>query len=680
MSNENDDDRGAERSADIVQLACVPDADAMYEMVSVLFRYSMRGRVEVAWTDSHRNPRTKRHDLSHARTFGLNELEEMVEFACSVSREKNQNVYLSAGLRREDFGAGRAKGADIIAVAALKVDCDTEGCFSHALRICEEIGLRPSFSVFTGREPHLRGSLWWVLEEPDEDMARAEALEGRLARIFSSDTAVTNRDRVMRFAGSVAWPHKSGRVLETTGVYRMDWRAAPYTLDEIARAVGEETPVPKDSASPATDFSAARATHNVGALIKMASEAGRWHTAARTLTSHLLARGCPAEVIYDVLTPALTQPGYTFSETRADLEILVRGADRKGWAPQQAPPIELGGDVSPFLSIEDMLARPPPDYLIDGYLTEGGMSVLWGPSHAFKSFVALDLGLSVAHGMDWHGHRVSGAKPVLYICAEGQYGFGVRSLVWRENKATAGQGNAGFYVLPVPVNFLEPAMVGKLLNAMEKFDVRPGFIVVDTLARNFGAGDESKTPDMNLFVAGIDHMRTVTGSHVMVIHHTGKDEERGERGSYALRGAVDTSLKLSRDGKSERISLIHVKQKDGRERDDLALRVTECEATHPLTGEIVTSLLPMLDENTRGVRGRLTPAQHRVLALLNGGSGNLATLAARSGGMNKSNLRRTLLTLIENGAARLSESGIYVAVVRENGELNPELEEVFDHE
>jgi hypothetical protein len=77
--------------------------------------------------------------------------------------------------------------------------------------------------------------------------------------------------------------------------------------------------------------------------------------------------------------------------------------------------------------------------------------------------------------------------------------------------------------------------------------MKPVLIVVDTLARSMGDGDENTAKDAAMFVRNCDLIREATGAHVMVIHHTGKDEERGARGSSALRAAVDTEILVGAD-------------------------------------------------------------------------------------------------------------------------------------
>jgi hypothetical protein len=76
---------------------------------------------------------------------------------------------------------------------------------------------------------------------------------------------------------------------------------------------------------------------------------------------------------------------------------------------------------------------------------------------------------------------------------------------------------------------------------------KPALVVIDTLARSMGAGDENTAKDAAQFLRNCDLIRDATGAHVMVIHHTGKDEDRGARGSSALRAAVDNEIQVTAD-------------------------------------------------------------------------------------------------------------------------------------
>ncbi|MDO5623036.1 MAG: AAA family ATPase [Paracoccus sp. (in: a-proteobacteria)] len=63
-------------------------------------------------------------------------------------------------------------------------------------------------------------------------------------------------------------------------------------------------------------------------------------------------------------------------------------------------------------------------------------------------------------------------------------------------------------------------------------------------ARSIGDADENASGHMTRVADAADRIAQQLTAHVMLVHHTGKDIERGSRGSSALRGAVDTELSL----------------------------------------------------------------------------------------------------------------------------------------
>ncbi|WP_456388383.1 helicase RepA family protein [Profundibacter sp.] len=181
-------------------------------------------------------------------------------------------------------------------------------------------------------------------------------------------------------------------------------------------------------------------------------------------------------------------------------------------------------------------------HMVKGWLSRGGLSMLYGPSNAGKTFVALDIAMHIAAGQAWRGCRVDGG-PVVYIAAEG--GAGVLNRLAAFKLASAGMAEAPFILLPIGLDLHGQIDTQAACNAM--MHISPALVVVDTLARSMGAGDENTAKDAAMFVRNCDHIREHTGAHVLVVHHTGKDEERGARGSSALRAAVDTEIHVTSD-------------------------------------------------------------------------------------------------------------------------------------
>ena len=119
--------------------------------------------------------------------------------------------------------------------------------------------------------------------------------------------------------------------------------------------------------------------------------------------------------------------------------------------------------------------------------------------------------------------------------------------------------------------------------------LRPEIVVIDTLARSMGGRDENSSRDMGQVVASCDLIRNRTGAHVMLVHHEGKDGDRGARGSTVLRGAADTEIHVT--AKDGVVTATCTKQKDGRDRHSIRFRLTEVTVGTEINGDPITSAI-----------------------------------------------------------------------------------------
>src|SRR6185437_14532422 len=104
----------------------------------------------------------------------------------------------------------------------------------------------------------------------------------------------------------------------------------------------------------------------------------------------------------------------------------------------------------------------------------------------------------------WHGKAVKHGL-VVYVAAEGSHGLGRRAIGWRR---TRGRDLAApqFKLIPHSVALTSDDL-DAIVEAILKLEARPVLIVIDTLARTFGAGDENKQADMNAYVSAADKLR-----------------------------------------------------------------------------------------------------------------------------------------------------------------------------
>ncbi len=165
--------------------------------------------------------------------------------------------------------------------------------------------------------------------------------------------------------------------------------------------------------------------------------------------------------------------------------------------------------------------------------------------------------------------------PVLYIAGEGVSGLRNRVKAWLAHHEVVTPPR-NFVFIPATFNLLDEAEIDEVIQiARDDLGQNPSLVVIDTLARNFGGGNENATQDMNLFITNLDRLKAEFGCTVLVVHHTGKDAAKKERGNTALRGASDTMILLDETDNSDGIAggaaVFCEKQKDASEFDRYVL-------------------------------------------------------------------------------------------------------------
>lgn len=226
-----------------------------------------------------------------------------------------------------------------------------------------------------------------------------------------------------------------------------------------------------------------------------------------------------------------------------------------------------------LMSFAAVMEQPPPEWLITDVLPAAGVTVLYGPSGSYKSFVALDLAAHFVLGRDWCGKATAlpwgdlGGEPrrrnrALYVAAEGNYAD--RNTAWYLHHGKPDFGH-DFSFLQRPVNLLDPVAVDELLDYAYDRDCE--LIVIDTLARATAGADENTSKDMGQALDACSRVARETDAAVLLVHHTGKDPSRGERGSSAIRGALDASLEVTKTGDLRAV----LKTRKQRDADDNAV-------------------------------------------------------------------------------------------------------------
>jgi RecA/RadA recombinase len=191
------------------------------------------------------------------------------------------------------------------------------------------------------------------------------------------------------------------------------------------------------------------------------------------------------------------------------------------------------------------------DAVVKGILHLGDVATVYGPSSVGKTFLVLDLAYHVALGRYWHGLSTKKAA-VLYVGLEGVRGVRHRMAANARSFEPAGFMLARLKLLPV-LNRSDLGDKGEATIIRQAHLLaqcshhRVGLIIIDTTARAMAGDDENSARDMGAYIARLHAIARATGAAVLSVHHTGKDETRGMRGSSALIAACDTVIKITRD-------------------------------------------------------------------------------------------------------------------------------------
>jgi len=215
------------------------------------------------------------------------------------------------------------------------------------------------------------------------------------------------------------------------------------------------------------------------------------------------------------------------------------------------------------------------DWLVRGFFESDTLTLMFGESGCGKSFLAFDIAACVASGTEWHGRRVKQGA-VFVIAGEGGKGVSKRFEAWSITRKVSLEA-APLYISGNASDFTDAASTKRVADEIgewtQETGVQPVLIVIDTLARNFGGGDENSTPDMNRFVTLIDnHFKARFNACVLIVHHSGHADKGRARGSSALKCAVDAEYGVSKD-EAGFIRLEASKMKDAEFPDPLAFKM-----------------------------------------------------------------------------------------------------------
>lgn len=189
------------------------------------------------------------------------------------------------------------------------------------------------------------------------------------------------------------------------------------------------------------------------------------------------------------------------------------------------------------------------EWLVKQLIPDEATVLCVGESGSFKSFLALDIALSLATPVGGGTKHWACVRqgPVFYASLEGTTDIKTRRRrAWKIARGITGVPD--FYVGRAPLVSRDEECLEFAQQVSDRCaGRRPAMIIVDTLAKSMVGLEENSAKDTGLFVHWCNGLAELFHCPVFVLHHKGKhDKGTGGRGSSALVAGFDTIIDVSR--------------------------------------------------------------------------------------------------------------------------------------
>ena len=222
----------------------------------------------------------------------------------------------------------------------------------------------------------------------------------------------------------------------------------------------------------------------------------------------------------------------------------------------------------PWLLPEIEITTPfqPPKWLIKGWLPENSQAMLYGESGTGKSFVAIDMALSIACNeiTDWHGLKIKHGG-VLYLSGENFYRISVRLVGWKQAHGVKRDSLDNIRIISRPITITEKSNKD-IASAIEADGMKNlKLIVIDSLIMHF-TGDPDSYSDAVQFLNNIAELQRRFNCAVLIV-----DPYDGDAFFALADIALQTKLNKST------LTLSQVKNRDGVPQQSLHFELTRVE-------------------------------------------------------------------------------------------------------
>ena len=329
----------------------------------------------------------------------------------------------------------------------------------------------------------------------------------------------------------------------------------------------------RTTAEIAPDISSRSMTTNIATgdwnldRVNSAKSDDHWHDNVLSFVGSLVTKNVDDQIIL-LMADALTLPGYTVDQTKAEMQRMIDGARRKGFDQTSKDEVDFKDllDGYSILSIDELTRKefPPINWLIEPLLPCPSLTMLAGPPKVGKSWLCLFLALEVAN---------RGCE-VLYIANEDNE----RRLKSRVNDVSPFPPSGIHFLAGISSSRLLPKGedAHDFIRALKGRHPKLKCLVIDTLASIRAEPPmKSKKDDYTLSEEEFSSLRKLAHElelSIILVHHTRKASENDsspvERllGSQGIAATVETIMVMKQETGSQDVAL-HVTGKDVEQQD-----------------------------------------------------------------------------------------------------------------
>lgn len=221
-------------------------------------------------------------------------------------------------------------------------------------------------------------------------------------------------------------------------------------------------------------------------------------------------------------------------------------------------------------SFDELLKMPPKEWLLDQVFGAGDIGMIYGPPGCGKTFVVIDMIVSLCTGQKWANEfDVTRCLNVAYCAGEGIGGLPSRFAAIVRHYNIANLENFVFY--PIPPQLYDDQATATINHFCNEWKARQDakevapldVLIIDTLHTATVAADENSAQHMGTVLHSCRSAGNNLGCAVILVHHTNKSGSI-ERGSSALRGAMDFMIKIGKNSDTDTYAVMSCeKLKDG---------------------------------------------------------------------------------------------------------------------